>query len=54
VPAFVSENAPPTAPLITTTLGAVTVVFAVNVPPPLSVINPVFVASPNVTAPFNV
>jgi hypothetical protein len=42
------------APLKTTALGFVNVVFEPNVPTPLSVINPVFVASPNVTAPFNV
>jgi hypothetical protein len=51
VPDFVNENAPPSAPLKTTTLGVVTVVFAVSVPTPLKVKTPVFVTSPNVTAP---
>jgi hypothetical protein len=53
-PAFVNENAPPPiAPLKTTTLGVVTVVFALSVPVPLRVKLPfkVPVASPNVTVP---
>jgi hypothetical protein len=50
-PDFVSENAPPIAPLKTTTLGVVTVVFEVNVPALLSVNTPLFVPSPSVTAP---
>jgi hypothetical protein len=53
LPDFVNENAPPIAPLKTTTLGVVTVVFAVNAPTPLSVSPPVFVASPSVNAPPN-
>jgi hypothetical protein len=50
-PAFVSENAPPNTPLITTPLAVVTVVFAASVPEPLNVRTPFFTASPNVTAP---
>jgi hypothetical protein len=50
-PAFVNENAPPIAPPKTTTLGVVTVVFAVSVPTPLIVNAPVFVKSPTVTLP---
>jgi hypothetical protein len=51
-PDFVNDTAPPPiAPLKTTTLGVVTVVFAVNVPAPLNVNAPMFVPSPNVTAP---
>jgi hypothetical protein len=54
VPAFVNENAPPPiAPLSVTALGAVNVVFAVNVPEPPNVNAPLFVVSPNVTDPFN-
>jgi hypothetical protein len=52
-PAFVNENAPPIAPLNTTTLGVVTVEFAVNAPTPPRVSSPVFVPSPSVTAPPN-
>jgi hypothetical protein len=50
-PAFVSENAPPNTPLITTPLAVVTVVFAASVPEPLNVRTPFFTASPNVTVP---
>jgi hypothetical protein len=50
-PAFVNENAPPTAPLKTTPLGVVTVVFDVSVPVPPIVKTPVFVPSPSVTNP---
>jgi hypothetical protein len=50
-PAFVNENAPPTAPLKTTPLGVVTVVFDVSVPLPPIVKTPVFAASPSVTDP---
>jgi hypothetical protein len=50
-PAFVSEHPPPNAPLKTTTLGVVTVVFEVNAPLPLNVSVPLFAASPIVTAP---
>jgi hypothetical protein len=53
-PDFVNENAPPIAPLKTTTLGVVTVVFEPNVPAPLNVNCPVVVPSPNVTDPSNV
>jgi hypothetical protein len=51
VPAFVNENAPPNAPVNATSLAAVNVVFAVNVPDPPNVNIPLFTASPNVTAP---
>jgi hypothetical protein len=50
-PAFVNEKAPPTAPLKTTPLGVVTVVFDVSVPLPPIVKTPVFTASPSVTDP---
>jgi hypothetical protein len=50
-PSFVNEKDPPTAPLNTTTLGVVTVVFEVKAPLPLNVSIPEFAASPIVTAP---
>jgi hypothetical protein len=51
VPAFVSENAPPNTPLITTLLATVSVVADVIVPAPVNVSTPFRVAFPNVWAP---
>jgi hypothetical protein len=51
VPLLVNETAPPTTPDKTTSLAVVSVVFDVNVPPPINVSNPFRVAFPSVTAP---
>jgi hypothetical protein len=52
-PAFVNANDPPKTPPKITSLDTVSAVSASNVPEPLNVSTPVFVASPIPTAPLN-